>query len=202
VPEGSDPAYRPRVAFQGEAGAFSELAATQMWGGGGTVTIVPSPTFEAVLRAVESGAADYGVIPVENTTIGPVPGSREALAAFPGLVSVDETVVAVRHCLLALPGATFETLARVLSHAAALAQCRTFLVRHPHLEVVEFYDTAGAAREIARLGDPRAGAIAGRHVADRYGLRVLVADIADSLENFTRFVAVAPRGLAALGGPI
>ncbi len=200
MPEGSDPAYRPRVAFQGESGAFSELAATQMWGG--SVHFVPSTTFEDVLRAVDAGAADYGVIPVENTTIGAVPGSREALAAFPGLIPVEETVVAVRHCLLSLPGSTLDSLERVLSHAAALAQCRTFLARHPHLEPVEFYDTAGAAREVARRADPHAAAIAGRHVAERYGLHVVVADIADSLENFTRFVAVAPRGMAALGESI
>ncbi len=200
MPETADPRHRPRVAIQGEAGAFSEVAAAQMWGA--AMDIVPSMTFDDVLRAVESGAADCGVIPVENTTIGTVPGSREALAAFPDLVPVDETVVAVRHCLLALPGATLATLERVMSHSAALAQCRTFLARHPQLAPLEFYDTAGAAREVARRGDPRTAAIAGRHVAERHGLRVVVADIADSLENFTRFIAIAPRGLARLGESI
>jgi prephenate dehydratase len=178
-----------RVAYQGEAGAFSELAVAQMWGQ--DAISIPSATFEDVLRAVSTGAADFGVIPVENTTIGTVPGSSEAIHSFPALRAVDETVVAVHHCLLALPDATLERLEAALSHPAALAQCRAFLARHPRVRPVDFYDTAGAAREIAARGDPRLAAIAGRHVAARFGLVVLAPDIADSPDNFTRFVAVA-----------
>lgn len=195
MPQRSDPAYRerarPRVAFQGESGAFSELAAIEIWGP--DLTFVPLATFADVLHAVATGAADYGVIPVDNTTIGPVPESREALAAFPDLDTIDETVVAVRHCLLSLPGVPLNAIRQVLSHPAALAQCRTYLARHPHFTPVDFYDTAGAAREVGERRDPRSAAIAGRHVADRFGLVVTAADIADSPDNFTRFVAVAGK---------
>jgi prephenate dehydratase len=183
---------KTRVAYQGESGAFSELAAIQIWGP--DLDFVPSATFTDVLRSVATEAADLGVIPVENTTIGPIPDSREALAAFPQIETLTETVVAVRHCLITLPETKFDAIREVLSHPAALAQCRTFLTSHPHLTPTDFYDTAGAAREVARRQDPHAAAIAGRHVAERYGLVILKADIADSLDNFTRFVAVARRG--------
>lgn len=180
-----------RVAYQGEPGAYSELAATQMWGPG--IEVVPSATFEDVLRAVATGAADYGVIPVENTVIGPVPGSEDALAAFAALTIVRETIVVINHCLLALPATRLEAVDEVLSHPAALAQCQRYLARHPHMRPVAFFDTAGAAHEVADRANARVAAIAGAHVASRYDLAILAADIADHHDNRTRFVGVAPR---------
>jgi prephenate dehydratase len=177
-----------RVAFQGELGAFSELAVAQLWGA--EAEPIPYREFEDVLRAVADGAVDAGVLPVDNTTIGAVPGSAAALAAFPALVRVDETVVAVRHCLLAPSGVAFGAIRCVRSHPAALAQCGRFFREHSWLEPVAANDTAGAARELASGHDGATAAIASRGAAERYGLVVLAENIADTLENYTRFVAV------------
>jgi prephenate dehydratase len=178
-----------RVAFQGELGAFSELAVAQLWGP--QAEPVPCREFDDVLRAVAEGAVDAGVIPVENTTVGRIPGSAEALRAFPTLVQVDETVVRVHPCLLAPKGIGIRDLRRVHSHPAALAQCSRYFHDHPWLEAVRTYDTAGAARDVARHHDGVTGVIAGRPAAVRYGLAVLEEDIADTRDNDTRFVAVS-----------
>lgn len=177
-----------RVAFQGELGAFSELAVAQLWGP--QADPVPYREFDDVLRAVADGAVDAGVIPVENTTIGRIPGSAEALLAFPTLVHADETLVRIRPCLLAPKGVSVRDLRRVHSHPAALAQCSQYFRDHPWLAAVPSYDTAGAARDIAQHHDGTTGAIAGRPAAARYGLAVLEDDIADMRDNYTCFVVV------------
>jgi prephenate dehydratase len=190
-----------RVAFQGELGAFSELAVAQLWGP--EAEPVPCRQFDDVLRAVADGAVDAGVIPVENTAVGRIPGSAEALQAFPTLVRVDETRVRICPCLLAPEGVSVRDLRRVYSHPAALAQCSRYFRDHPWLEAVRSYDTAGAARDVALHHDGATGAIAGRPAAVRYGLAVLEDDIADVRDNHTRFVAVK-RGTGAsdqLGRP-
>lgn len=179
-----------RVAFQGEPGAFSERAIAQLWGS--SARAVPCPEFVDVLGALVRGDVDAGVVPVENSIIGSVPGIAETMAAFPGVRTVDETCVIVRPCVLGLPGSSLADLRRVSSHPAALGQCAQFLRRHPELIPVPVSDTAGAARVVGSSGDRTAGAIAGREAAERYGLSILAADVADRADNITRFVVLAP----------
>jgi prephenate dehydratase len=103
---------------------------------------------------------------------------------------VGETTVTIRHCLCVVRGATVAGLRQVASHPVALAQCRLFLSRHPHIAAQPAHDTAGAAREVAERGDVTVGAIAGRRAATRYGLEVIADEIADGALNRTRFVAL------------
>ncbi len=186
-----------RVAFQGELGAFSEQGVLQLWPNGAEP--VPMREFIDVARAVETGDVELGLLPVENTLAGSVIGSYDALVACETLHAVAETVVAIHHCVLALPGATLDSLRTVSSHPVALAQCERFLRAHPYLMARATYDTAGAAREVAAGGDRTAGAIAGRSAAERYRLSIVAADVEDRPDNQTRFLAVAlsPRALAA-----
>ena len=188
----------PRVAFQGELGAYSEQAVQQLWPGGAAAP-VPMREFADVAQAVEAGDVDLGLLPIENTLAGSVIGSYDALSASGALHVVAETVVAIHHCVLALPGATLDALRTVASHPVALAQCARFLRAHPYVEARAAYDTAGAARDVARRGDPTAAAIAGRPAADRYGLEILAADVEDRPDNQTRFFAIAraPQPLTA-----
>jgi prephenate dehydratase len=179
----------PRVAFQGELGAFSEQGVLQLWPSGAEP--VPMREFIDVARAVERGDVDLGLLPIENTLAGSVIGSYDALFACDGLHVVAETVVAIHHCVLALSGATLESLRTVSSHPVALAQCGRFFRAHPQLVARAAYDTAGAAREVAERGDPTAAAIAGRAAAERYGLQVVAADVEDRPDNQTRFLALA-----------
>jgi prephenate dehydratase len=179
------------VAFQGEHGAFSEQALFRYFGG--DATPLPRRRFADVRRAVIRGEADFGILPLENSIAGRVPGSREVLA-YGGVRGIGEVTLPIRLALLALPGARLEELDRAASHPVALAQCTLFLRRHPHLWPVAHYDTAGAARDLKLRGDRTLGAIAPAAAAERYGLSVLRTDVHDRADNRTRF-AILARGM-------
>lgn len=187
-----------RIGFQGEPGAFSEEAVGDLYGA--SVEAVPLRDFGDVGAAVTDGAVDAAVLPVENSIVGSVAPVYDLLATLP-LRVVGETVRRIRHCLLGVPGAVEDGVRRVLSHPVALAQCNAFLRGRPDIEAIAVYDTAGAARRVAESDDPSAAAIASRFAAERYGLRILVADIQDRGDNQTRFFAVvrkdAPGALVA-----
>jgi prephenate dehydratase len=154
----------------------------------------PLPGVPEVGEAVRSGRVTAaGLLPVENTLAGTVQPSYDVLAE-PGLQVVGEVIRPIRHFLLGTPGATIEGLRRVISHPVALAQCGHFLSRHPDLEAMAVYDTAGAAREVARTGDPTIAAIAAERAAERYGLEILAGDLQDRSDNQTRFLVVRREG--------
>ena len=180
-----------RVAFQGDRGAYAESAITEIWRH--PVEKIPVPTFSGALRAVEEGEADACVIPVENSIVGRVEPGWQALAAHPGMRTVGEAVVPVRHCLLAPKGATLDGLRTVSSHPVALAGCTRFFESHSWIKPRKWFDTAGAAREVAEHGDLSHGAIASQAAAERYGLAVIEEGIQDRPDNYTRFVAVVPQ---------
>ncbi len=177
-----------RVAFQGDRGAYAESAIAEIWRH--PVEQIPIPTFAGAVRAVEEGDADACVIPVENSIVGRVEAGWQALAAHPGMRVVGEALVPVRHCLLAPKGATMEGLRVVSSHPVALASCTRFFETHPWMKPRKWFDTGGAAREVAERGDPTQAAIASRAAGEHYGLVVLQDDIQDHRDNHTRFVAV------------
>lgn len=178
-----------RVAFQGELGAFSEEAIQQVWHDGAEP--LPFRDFGDVIRAVESGEADRGVLPIENTIVGGIAAAHDAITAAPGVHVTAETVVNVHHCLLGPPDATFERVKMVLSHPVALAQCGNFFAAHPRLEVHPVYDTGGAALDVANVGDPEISAVASRNAGHRYKLIVLMPDIEDRPDNQTRFLVIS-----------
>jgi prephenate dehydratase len=178
---------RTVVAFQGEPGAYSDEAA-HAWFGDEAETL-PRREFRDVAAAVTAGEAAYGVLPVENTLVGSVGPALDALLETE-LQIVGEVVRPIRHCLMALPGATAEGLKKVLSHPVALGQVQRFLIERPGLEAVAVHDTAGAARMVADAGDPTVGAIAPEAAAKRYGLHVLARDLQDRADNSTRFYVV------------
>jgi prephenate dehydratase len=174
------------VAYQGEPGAFGEEAVVGWFAG--DAEPLPMATFSAVCAAVESGDADAGVLPLENSLAGTVGDALDALAEG-SLRVVGEVLLPIRHQLLGLPGATLQAVERVSSHWQALAQCEGFLSRHSW-QVIPAADTAGAARELAASGETKAAAIASRAAAERYGLAILAADIHDSEHNMTRFAVL------------
>ena len=180
---------RLRIALQGELGSFSDEAIQQLWGG--DVERLPYRDFADVTAAVASGIADRGVLPIENTIVGSISQSHDALSAMAGLFVVAETVVAVHHCLLASHNTTFDRVTTVLSHPVALAQCGKFFAEHPQLEVHPVYDTAGAAMDVSRVDDPQLAAVASRRAAAHYDLAILHADIEDRPDNQTRFIAIS-----------
>ena len=176
-----------RVAFQGIAGAYSEEAIRQFFGP--DVESVPCRTLDDVFPIVENGDADYGMAPMENAVAGSVVRSYELLMER-DLRIYAETILQVRHMLLAPPGATLEDLKRVRSHPQALAQCQRYLSRHG-LEPEPAFDTAGSARDLAANPEPGVAAIASALAAELYGLEVLGSGIEDFPFNYTRFFVLA-----------
>jgi prephenate dehydratase len=189
---------RLRIAFQGEIGSFSDEAIQQLYGG--DVQRLPYRDFADVTASVAAGVADRAVLPIENTMAGSIAGAHDALSAMPGLHVVGETVVAVHHCLLGPKDTSFDKITSVLCHPVAMAQCKIFFGEHPHLEVHPSYDTAGAAMDVAKVGDPAFAAVASRRAALHYDLKVLAADIEDRPDNQTRFLAVSRTPMSLPGG--
>jgi chorismate mutase / prephenate dehydratase len=144
-----------------------------------------------VMRAVTRGEADCGVVPIENSLAGVVPETYDLLGHAP-LSIVDEAVLPVPHVLVGLETTNIDALSRVHSHPMALGQCRRFLSSLPDTLPEVAPSTAAAACRVAEAGDPRQAAISSRGVAERLGLTVLLNDVSDHAQNFTRFVAVAP----------
>ncbi len=178
---------RVRVAYLGPAGTFSQQAALAFFGS--SVDEVPCSSIDEVFRASASGAADFGVVPVENSTEGVVARSLDLLLHSP-LTIVGETSLLVRHNLLRqIPGT--DHLRAVLAHPQALAQCQSWLSSHlPQVERRPVASNAEGARQAAH--DPALAGIASQRAADEFGLQVVAAAIQDDAHNRTRFAIVAP----------
>jgi prephenate dehydratase len=173
-----------RVAFQGEKGAFSQVAVHQLLGDG--VEVVPCARFEQVFQQLARGKVDAAVIPIENTLHGSVHENYDHLLAF-GLPILAETNVRIVHNLIAMPGVSIKKVRRVYSHPVALNQCLSFFTENPSLERVPFYDTAGSIKMLAEEMPPDAAGIASSVAAKMYGARILKRSIEDDRRNFTRF---------------
>lgn len=184
------------VAFQGEHGAFSEDAASEMLQG--ELELVPRAGLPDVFRAVESGEVDCGVVPIENSLGGSINQTYDLLLKH-SLFIGREYGLRVKHCLMALPSTRIEDIRRVYSHPQALAQCERFLERYPSWEVHALYDTAGSARLIAREKLAASAAVACRRAAAVYGLELLAEGIEDNPQNFTRFIQIRRDPVAPTG---
>ncbi|HKP80457.1 MAG TPA: prephenate dehydratase domain-containing protein [Pyrinomonadaceae bacterium] len=179
---------KPRVAFQGERGAFSEEAAHKLLGPG--IELVPRRTFADLYNSLDNGVADYLLAPVENSIAGVVQPSVNLLHSS-SLTVLDEVQIKIEQHLIGCPGASFDLIETVQSHPVALAQCSRFLQAHPELKPVIADDTAGSVAEVMRLGDPKHAAIAGQYAADLYGGTIIRKSIQDISENYTRFVLLS-----------
>ncbi len=175
------------VAFQGIAGAYSEAAAAQLYP---DATPEPCDTFADLFAAVETGQAEAGVVPIENSLFGSVHANYDHLRTHNVHIEVGQ-FMRIRHCLMAPEGATLSTLQAVRSHPQALGQCKSYLADTvPQAESVAAYDTAGAARAVAEEGDSTQAAIASAPAAAEYGLQVLAEGIEDHDRNYTRFLGI------------
>ena len=179
---------RKRVAFQGEPGANSHIACLDVFP---HAEPVPQATFEDCFQAISSGAADLGMIPIENSLAGRVADIHHLLPTS-DLHIVGEYFLPVHHQLLAVPGTRLDQLEVVQSHVQALGQCRR-IIRSLGIRAEVAADTAGSARHVAELGDHRRAALASRLAADIYGLEILQHDVEDEAHNTTRFVILSPE---------
>jgi len=170
------------IACLGPHGTFSEAASIKHFGHAAAVN--PHATIDDVFRAVEAGADDYGVVPVENSTEGAVGRTLDLMTGTP-LTVCGEVVLRVHQNLMRLPTAS-GPVERVYSHAQSLAQCHEWLNRElPAAQRVPVASNAEAARRATE--DPTSAAIAGELAAERYGLTIVQPNIEDEPDNTTRF---------------
>lgn len=186
---------RPRVAFQGERGAYSEDAVAAVFGR--SANPVPCLEFRDAFDAVDTGRASHAVLPVENSIEGTVAQVNDLLLEH-DLTITKEVIVPIDHCLIANPGAAIDDIRIVYSHPQALGQCRKFLARHPRWTQVPSYDTAGSVKMIKERGKTHEAGIASRRSAVIYRMRVLAEGIQTDHENYTRFFVLEkhPRTIA------
>ena len=174
------------IAFQGAPGAYSDMACREVYS---ELRTMPCKTFTDAFAAVAGGAARFAMIPIENSVAGRVADIHQLLPES-SLHIVAEHYQPVRHNLLACKGAEIAGLKIVRSHVHALSQCRN-VIQRLGLNAVVHADTAGAAAEIAKLGDPTIAAIASGLAAEIYGLDVIETGVEDEAHNTTRFVILA-----------
>jgi len=175
-----------RIAFQGEPGAYANLAAREA---APHAAAIPQPTFEEAMEAVKRGDCELCIIPVENSLIGRIADIHHLLPDS-GLHIVGEHFLPIHHQLLGLKSASLDGITDVYSQAPALAQVRG-IIRARRFKAHNWYDTAGAAKHVAELGDLKAAAIASTLAGEIYGLKVLQADIEDEHHNATRFLIMS-----------
>ncbi len=183
------PLPRPRVLYQGEPGAYADEAAAGFFGD--AVPRERAETWEDIFVALKEGRADYGVVPIENSSTGSISQVYDLLAQY-GHSIVGEQTVKVDHCLAAPRGADLAGIRRVYSHEQGLLQCADYLKAHPAWEGFPRLNTAESALYVAQAGDPAQAAICSRRAAELYGLDVLAQHINANDSNYTRFVVVSP----------
>jgi len=175
-----------RIAYQGEPGANSHIVINQHYP---DAEAVACASFEDAFATVTSGDCDLAMIPIDNTIAGRVSDIHHFLPTS-GLHIVAEHFLRIQFSLMAVPGATLDSIKTVHSHVHALGQCRNFIREHSLTPLISG-DTAGAAREVADAADPSQGAISPPLAAEIYGLEVLASDIEDEDHNTTRFVVLS-----------
>jgi prephenate dehydratase len=185
-----------KIAIQGEFGSFSHEAALKLIPEG---VVVPCALSAEVFAALDSGAVEAAVIPIENSLAGSVLEHFDLLLTHDVRV-VRETLLRIRHNLIALPGVEIGDVERVSSHPVALAQCRRFLAAHPAMKALAAYDTAGSVKQLMEERERHAAAIASEAAARHYGAQILVSGIEDNPANFTRFFLVR-RAAEAVNDP-
>lgn len=178
-----------KVAIQGIDGCYHHAAAKEYF----TNTVIatlPCLSFQAMFEAMASDASLIGIMAIENTIAGSLLANHELLRQS-NLTVVGEHKMRISHVLAALPGQSAEEITEVHSHPMALMQCEQYLRQHPGMKMIERFDTAGSAEEIARLQLRGHAAICGRHAAETYGLDILQSGIETNKRNFTRFLVIA-----------
>ena len=179
-----------KVAIQGELGSFSHEAAGRMLP---RCKVVPCARSAEVFDRVENGSVAAAVIPIENTLAGTVAEHADLLVTRNVTIEA-EYLLRIVHNVIAAPGVKLSALRRVLSHPVALDQCRDFFRKHPRIEAVPFYDTAGSVKHVIANQLPDAAGIAGHQAASEYSGKILQASVEDDKRNFTRFFLIRKSG--------
>lgn len=190
---------KKRVIIQGVEGCFHDAAAREYFANE-EIETVPCDTFPDVFEQLNLDASLIGIVAIENTIAGSLLQNHELMRQSNQRI-IGEHKLRISHMLCALPGQAIESLTEVNSHPMALMQCEQYLQRHKNLKMIEKFDTAGAASEIARDHLLGHAAVCGEYAANLYGLEILERGIETNKRNFTRFLIIADPLLADEIGP-
>jgi len=179
-----------KIAFQGERGAFSEIASKKLFGD--NISISPSFSFEEVFLKVKERKVNYGVVPIENSLYGSVFETYDLLLQN-SLSIVNELNLQINHHLLASENYKLSQIKKVYSHPQALGQCSTFLKTLKNAQIIPAYDTAGSALISLKDNKTPTAAVASRTASELYGLKILKSNIQNNKENFTRFLVISKK---------
>ena len=183
---------RPRaaglVAYSGTRGSYAEEACIRFFGE--NRLFIPHKSFEDVFKTITGGGADYGVVPIENSTTGAINENYDLLIRYRAAI-VGEVLIPVHHCLLGVPGAKISKIQSVYSHEQGFYQSRDFLSKYPDWTLVPYHNTAVAAKMVHDAADPSRAAIASRRAAEIHHLDVLAESINGADNNTTRFIVVS-----------
>ncbi|MBQ7042422.1 MAG: prephenate dehydratase [Muribaculaceae bacterium] len=186
---------KKRVTIQGVAGCFHDAAAREYFREE-EISTIPCDTFPEMFDMLSCDASLLGIVAIENTIAGSLLQNHELLRNS-NLQIIGEQKLRISHVLAALPGQSIEELIEANSHPIALMQCEQYLRRHPNLKMIEKFDTAGSAKEIAEEKLLGHAAICGEYAANLYGLNILEKGIETNKRNFTRFLIIADPLLAS-----
>lgn len=176
-----------KVICFGEPGSYSEQAMEDFFGS--NITCLHGDTFKRVMEAVEQKEADFGVLPIENTSTGGILDTYDLLLHYDNYI-IGEHVLKIDHSLIGVPGATIDDLQTVCSHPQGILQCKDFLETHPKIQPVEYLSTSAAAKKVQEEGDKTQGAIASERAASYYHLSVLQKQLNSESSNSTRFIMI------------
>jgi chorismate mutase/prephenate dehydratase len=179
-----------RVCFFGAPGSYSEQAMEECFGT--EVIGFPASTFKEVMEAVQNGNADFGVLPIENSTTGGITDSYDLLMEYENFL-IGEHVIKIEHALLGLPGARIQELRKVYSHSQGLSQCKKFFDEHPDIRPAVSSSTSESAKRVMEAKDSALAAIASKRAAKIYGLEILQECLNTEEVNSTRFIIVTNK---------
>lgn len=186
LPKGKD----TKVIFFGTSGSYTEQAMEECFGN--SVQRFPAETFREVMAAVKDGIADYGVLPIENTTTGGITDNYDLLVEFDNCI-IAEHVIQVEHALLALPDAEMSDIKTVYSHPQAIMQSKLFLADYPEIKIVEHGSTASCAKKVMEDKDISQAAIGSKRAGMNYGLKIMAEHINYEDKNSTRFIIITNK---------
>jgi len=187
-------AKKPTVVFQGVKGSYSDEALSLYYGD--NVNTINVQDFEDVFEELKKGTADYGILPVENSSTGSIVDVFDLLAKHDCCI-VGEQLLKVEQCLLGVKGATAEDIREIYSHPQGFSQSTEFLKKFPDCLKTSYYNTAISAKYVSELNDKSKAAIAGKRAASIYGLDILAENINTSNNNYTRFITISKKLLVA-----
>jgi len=185
-----------KIVYLGPEGSYSSQAAEDYFGIEGS--LFPAKNFRAIMEAVKSGKAEYGVLPIENTSTGGITDIYDLLAEYDNCI-IGEHVVEIHHALLGLEGSKVEEIRTVYSHQQPIRQCKKFLESHSQMKTVELASSTRGAQKVVEDQDLTQAAIASTRAAQKYGLSILQSEINEQDNNATRFIIISRRKMFLKG---